>query len=255
MTRDNIKKGREFQSILPIMKELGYDALEARNLITDSEKPDFLFKYEGKIVGLEVTECHPEVTKGKRAKNLMAAMQRTREICSFIEKSQDAKGEVVNYRLGLNFALLFELQEAHLIMPEKIRIQEAVYDEMQKRISNGDYIVIGDNYQKLHKEWAKPYHYIRDIVIDKPLEKSIVTYSFPARGAITIEHEYVLKAVSDKETKIASYQEENPGIKDFWLCVNIPMGTNRTLYGFEVIKIETLYDRVYLTDHTCVRLK
>lgn len=30
---DNVKKEREFQSILPIMKELGYDAQEARNWI------------------------------------------------------------------------------------------------------------------------------------------------------------------------------------------------------------------------------
>lgn len=126
---------------------------------------------------------------------------------------------------------------------------------MQKRIDNGDYIVSGDDYQKLHKEWAKPYHYIRDIEIDEPLEKSIITYSYPARGAITIEHEFILEAIAEKDTKIASYQKENPDIKDFWLCVNISMGTYRTLYGFEGIEIETLYDRVYLTDHTCIRLK
>lgn len=122
-------------------------------------------------------------------------------------------------------------------------------------MDNGDYLVIGDDTQELHTEWAKQYHYIRDIVIDKPLEKSIVTYSYPARGAITIEHEFVLKAIAEKEEKIASYQKENPDIMDFWLCINIPMGTYRTLYGFEGITIESLYDRVYLTDHTCVRIK
>lgn len=251
----DFQKEKEFQSILPIMKELGHDAQEARNFITDSEKPDFLFKYEGKTIGLEVTECHPEVTKGKGATNLRAAMQRTREICKFIEESQDAKDELVNYRLGLNFALLFDLQKDDLRRPEKERIQKEVYVEMQKRIDNGDYIVIGDDYQKLHKEWAKPYHYIRDIVIDRPLEKSIVTYSYPARGAITIEHEVVLKAITEKEAKLVSYQEKHPDIKDFWLCINIPMGSNRTLYGFEGLTIETLFDRVYITDHTCVRLK
>lgn len=255
MTRDDIKKEREFQSILPIMKELGYDAQEARKLITNSEIPDFLFKYEGKTVGLEVTECHPENKMGKGAKNLRAAMQRTREICRFIEKSQDVKGEVVNYRLGLYFALLFDLQINDLKRPVKERIQEEVYVEMRKRIDNGDYIVSGDDYQKLHKEWAKPYHYIRDIEIDEPLEKSIVTYSYPARGAITIEHEYVLRAIEEKEAKIASYQKENPDIHEFWLCVNIPMGSNRTLVGFEGLAIDTLYDRVYLTDLTCIRLK
>lgn len=252
---DNPQKESEFQSILPIMKDLGYDEYEARSLLSPSFKPDFLFKYKNRTVGIEVTECHPEVTKGKGAKNLRAAMQRTKEICSFIEKAQDAKSEVVNYRLGLNIALLFDIQKVNLKRPEKERIQKEVYEEMQKRIENGDYIALGDDNQKLHAEWAKPYHYIRDIVIDKPLEKSIVTFSYPARGAIALEDEYVLKAISDKETKIASYQKENPDIKDFWLCVNIPLGSNRTLYGFEGLTIETLYDRVYLTDHTCVRLK
>ena len=255
MIKDNIKKEREFQSILPIMKELSYDEQEARNLISDSESPDFLFKYGEKTVGIEVIECHLEITRGKGAKNLRAAMQRTREICKFIEESQDTKGEVVNYRLGLNFALLFDLQKNNLKRPEKERIQKEVYKEMQKRIDNSDYIFFGDDYQKLHEEWAKPYHYIRDIVIDEPSEKSIVTYSFPARGAITIDHESVLKTIAKKEAKIASYQTENPNIKEFWLCVNIPMGSNRTIDGFEGQTIETLYDRVYLTDHTCVRIK
>lgn len=255
MTRADVKKEREFQSILPIMKKFGYDEQEARNLITDSESPDFLFKFGDKTVGIEVIECHPEVTKGKDAKNPMAAEKITREICKFIEESQDAKGEVVNYRIGFNFSLLFALQKGNLKRLEKERIQKEVYHEMQKRMDNGDYLVIGDDYQKLHKEWAKPYHYIRDIVIDKPLERSIVTYSYPARGAITIEHEFVLKAIAEKEAKIASYQKEHPDIKEFWLCVHIPMGTYRTLYGFEGITIKTLYDRVYLTDHTCVRIK
>ena len=235
------------------MKELGYDEQETRKLITDSESPDFLFKFGDKTVGIEVIECHPEISKGKGTKNPLAAETITREICKFIEESQDAKGEVVNYRIGFNFVLLFDLQKVKRL--EKERIQKEVYLEMQKRINNGDYIVIGDDTSELHTEWAKPYHYIRDIVIDKPLEKSIVTYSYPARGATTIEHEFVLKAIAEKEAKITSYQKENSGIKDFWLCVNIPMGTYRTLYGFEGITIETVYDRVYLTDHTCVRIK
>jgi hypothetical protein len=58
---DNLKKEKEFQGILPIMKELGYDEHEARNLITASEKPDFRFEYDSKMVGIEVIACHPEI--------------------------------------------------------------------------------------------------------------------------------------------------------------------------------------------------
>lgn len=189
---------------------LGYDARQTESVLIPVEEPDFLFKHEDLNVGIEVTECHPENTKGKGAKNLLAARQRTYEICKFIEESQDAIGDIVNYRLGFNLVLLFDLQKPKLKRPRKERIQNEVLAEMRKRIKNGDFIAIEDDHQKLHKEWAKDYHYIREIVIDKPLEKSIVTYSYPARGAITIEHEFVLKAIAEKEKKIASYQKENP---------------------------------------------
>lgn len=255
MNRNDIKKEREFQCILPIMKELGYDEQVARKLITDSEKPDFLFRCENKMVGIEVTECDPESQNKKGAQNLRVAMKRTTEICKFIEESEDARNNVVNYRLGFNFSLLFDLQRYDLRRPEKEKIQEKVYMEMRERISNSDYIDIEDDYQKLHKEWTKPYHYIRDIVIDKPLDNSIVSYSYPVRGAITIEQEAVIKAILGKEKKISSYQKEHPDIKEYWLCVNIPIGSNRTLYGFEMLPFGTTFDRVYLTEHTFVRLK
>lgn len=252
----NIKKEREFQGILPIMKGLGYDEQEARNLITGSESPDFLFEFGDKTVGIEVIECHPEVTTGKSAKNPLAAETITREICKYIEESQDAKGEVVNYRIGFNFALLFDLQKSNLKRPEKESIQEEVYAEMQKRIDNGDYIDIGDDTQEFLTEWAKPYHYIRDIVIDKPLEKSIVTYSYPARGASSIEHEIVLSAIAQKEVKLSSYRNNHPQTNEFWLCLNIPMGVDRTLDGLQELKVESLYDRVYMTStHECIRIK
>ena len=89
------------------MRELGYDAQKARSFIADSESPDSLFKYGDKTVGINI-ECHPEIARGKGAKNPLAAETITREICKFIEEPQDAKGEVVNYRIGFNFVLLSE---------------------------------------------------------------------------------------------------------------------------------------------------
>jgi hypothetical protein len=66
MTRADVKKEREFQSILPIMKELGYDEQEARNLITGSESPDFLFEYGDKTVGIKY-RVSSRNRKGKRS--------------------------------------------------------------------------------------------------------------------------------------------------------------------------------------------
>ena len=256
MTDNDFKKYKELQNILPLMKVLGYDALQAESVLISVEEPDFLFKHEDLNIGIEVTECHPENTKGKGAKNLLAARQRTYEICKFIEESQDAIGDIVNYRLGFNLLLLFDLQKPKLKRPEKERIQNEVLAEMHKRIKNGDYIAIEDDHQKLHKEWAKDYHYIRDIVIDEPLEKSIVTYSYPARGASSIEHEIVLGAIAQKGVKLSSYRNNHPQTKEFWLCLNIPMGVDRTLDGLQELKVESLYDRIYMTStHECIRIK
>ena len=149
MNNNDFKKYKEFQAVLPLMKKLGYDACQAESVLIPAEEPDFLFKHEDLNIGIEVTECHPENTKGRGAKNLLVARHRTYEICKFIEKSQDALGEIVNYRLGFNFVLLFDLQKPKLKRPEKERIQNEVYAEMRKRIKNGDYIAIEDDHQKL----------------------------------------------------------------------------------------------------------
>lgn len=256
MNNNDFKKYKEFQAVLPLMKKLGYDACQAESVLIPAEEPDFLFKHEDLNIGIEVTECHPENTKGRGAKNLLVARQRTYEICKFIEKSQDALGEIVNYRLGFNFVLLFDLQKPKLKRPEKERIQNEVYAEMRKRIKNGDYIAIEDDHQKLQIEWRKNYHYIRDIVVDKPLEKSIVTYSYPARSASSIEHDIVLDAIAQKETRLSSYRNNYPQTNKFWLCLNIPMGVDRTLDGIQDLTAESQYDRIYLTStRDCIRIK
>lgn len=256
MENIDFQKHKELQSVLPLMKVLGYDARQAESALIPVEEPDFLFKHEDLDVGIEVTECHPENTKGKGAKNLLAARQRTFEICKFIEQSQDALGEIVNYRLGFNLVLLFDLQKPKLKRPEKERIQNEVLAEMRKRIKNGDYIAIEDDYQKLQIEWRKNYHYIRDIVVDEPLEKSIVTYSYPARSASSIEHNIVLDAIAQKETRLSSYRNNYPKTNEFWLCLTIPMGVNHTLDGLQELKVESQYDRVYMTStHECIRIR
>ena len=256
MTQHDFQKHKELQAVLPLMKELGYDTCQSEKILVPSEKPDFLFKHEDLNVGLEVTECHPENTKGKGSKNLLVARQRSLEICKFIEESQDGLGEIVNYWLGFNLALLFELQKPKLKRPEIERIQNEVLEEMRIRIKNGDYIAIEEDHQKLHKEWAKGYHYIRDIVIDEPMEKSIVTCSYPSRGAISIEHDIILNSIVQKESKLFSYRNNCPSINEFWLCVNIPMGTYRTLEGLEELKVVSSYDRIYMTStHECIRIK
>lgn len=256
MTDNNYKKQKELQSILPLMKVLGYDAYQAEKVLTKSERPDFILKNKDMFVGIEVTECHPEITKGKNGKNKRAANQRTREICKFIEVAQDTINEVVNYRIGFNFILLFDLQKPKLKKSEKEIIQNKVLSELQRRVKNGDYVKFGDNSHQLDEEWAKEYHYIRDIVIDDPLEKSIVTYSYPARGLFPIEKDIVINTIANKESKLESYRKEHPEIKEFWLCVNIPMEAGRTIDGIQEIEIESQYDQVYLTSYLkCIRIK
>lgn len=256
MTNNEFKKYKEFQAILPIMKELGYDASQSEKMLIPSEEPDFLFKHENMSIGIEVTECHPENTKGKGAKNILAARQRCYEICKFIEETQDALGEIVNYRLGFNHVLLFELQKPKLKRPEIERIQNEILTEMRTRIKNGDYIAIEDDHQKLQKEWRKSYYYIRDIVVDEPLEKSIVTYSDPVRNASSIKHDIILNAIAQKESKLYSYRRNFPTNNEFWLCLNVPIGTGCTLDGLQGLEVGSQYDRIYLTSNfKTIRIK
>lgn len=84
MKNNDFKKYKELQNILPLMKVLGYDALQAESVLIPVEEPDFLFKHEDLNIGIEVTECHPENTKGKGAKNLLAALSVISILCTII---------------------------------------------------------------------------------------------------------------------------------------------------------------------------
>lgn len=257
MENISFQKQREFQSVLAVLKELGYDANQAENVLLKSESPDFLLNFKGKEVGIEVTECHPEITKGKNAKNKRAAVQRTCEICKFIAERQDSFGQVFNYRIGFNLVLLFELQKPNLKKFEIEFIRNKIIEELHARVKNGDYLKSDDDLQRLHGEWAKKeYYYTRDLEIDDPLEKSIVSFSYPARSVFPIEYDVVIDAISKKEDKIGLYRKNNPNIKEFWLCVSIPRGVGRTTEGIQKLKIETQYDRVYLISNLeCVKIK
>ena len=257
MENISFQKQREFQSVLAVLKELGYDANQAENVLLKSESPDFLLNFKGKEVGIEVTECHPEITKGKNAKNKRAAVQRTCEICKFIAERQDSFGQVFNYRIGFNLVLLFELQKPNLKKFEIEFIRNKIIEELHARVKNGDYLKSDDDLQRLHGEWAKKeYYYTRDLEIDDPLEKSIVSFSYPARPVFPIEYDVVIEALSKKEDKIGLYRKNNPYIKEFWLCVSIPRGVGRTTEGIQKLKIETQFDRVYLISNLeCVKIK
>lgn len=257
MKNISFQKQREFQSVLAVLKELGYDANQAEKALLKSESPDFLLNLKGKEVGIEVTECHPEITKGKNAKNKRAAVQRTCEICKSISERQDSIGQVVNYRIGFNLVLLFELQKPNLKNSEKEFITDKIIEELHARVKNGDYLKSDDDLQRLHGEWAKKeYYYTRDLEIDDPLEKSIVSFSYPARPLFPIEYDVVIEAISKKEDKIGLYRKKNPYIKEFWLCVSIPRGVGRTTEGIQKLKIETQFDRVYLISNLeCVKIK
>lgn len=257
MTKCNLKKQRELECVLVLMKKIGCDTRQKENILIPSESPDFLMKSRNGIVGIEVTECHPEITKGKNAKNKRAAKQRTCEICKFVAERQDSMGHVVNYRIGFNLVLLFELQKPNFKKSEIEFIRDKIIEELHARVKNGDYLKSDDDLQKLHGEWAKKeYYYTRDLEIDDPLEKSIVSFSYPARPVFPIEYDVVIDAISKKEDKIGLYRKNNPNIKEFWLCVSIPRGVGRTTEGIQKLKIETQYDRVYLISNLeCVKIK
>lgn len=239
------QKLKEFESILPLMEELGYDQDKAKKDVLCSEQPDFIFK--SKNIGIEVTVCHPDITKGENAKNIRAAMQRTTELCNFLEKSLNNLGEVVNCNIRFNFGLLFELQHPKLPKCKKNLIQCEVLLELLKRIYGENGNMTDDICQEFDKKQVKKCHYISDIELNTPSKQSSISYSYPARSAAPIEPESVLKAISCKEDKLCCYRESNPKIKEFWLCVNIPMGVDRTIDGLENLKIESQYDRIYIT--------
>lgn len=238
----------EYFEIKPILDRLGVELMQ--NGISD--KPDFRFTYEGKIIGLETTRCYPPdalIHKNNKEQNKYELGEKGVDaIINKYKKYKTERGEWVSLLVRFENGLYYTLRDTSLTKKDIERIGNEVIEEIENHIE--DYhncITIDKKTTELHK---KRYKYVSDILWDEPQEgKVILGWGGHAMPAMTIELDSLRNAISGKESKLAEYKqlEKNKDIDEYWLCVNLPCSSNRFHFDLEPFEILSGYSRIYVT--------
>ena len=139
------------------------------------------------------------------------------------------------------------------------RIKSEVIEEIEKRLNQGHYYTQATSGKYETELYHMNYKYTRAIYWDEPQEGMVILgYSGEAIPAKTIEIGPLKRAISDKEKKLAEYKqlEKNKNIDEYWLCVNLPISSQRFFYDLEPFDIQSEYSRIYLSQFTsALRIK
>ena len=121
---DMIKKQKEYYQAYPIFNKLGLDGKD----VLSSEKPDFIFQWQNKTIGLEVVECHPSTILGKEKESLAMADGRLDMICREYEAKLLQEG-MSHVRVTLVFTdrCKDELQKRKV---DLIKIRNDIFEEI-----------------------------------------------------------------------------------------------------------------------------
>ena len=239
------KHRTEYFEIKPILTSLGIELM--KNDVSD--KPDFCFCYEGKIIGLETTRCYPLDAKKHQNKYEIG----DKGVKSILEKYKKIKTECcewVSLHISFRNGLYYTLRDISIKRQDVERIMNEVIEEIETRLKRGHYSTQTTSGKCKTELYHINYKYTRTILVDEPQEgKVILGHGGEAIPERTIEIESLEKAISDKENKLTEYKqmEQNRNIDEYWLCVNLPVSSQRFFYGLEPFEIQSGYSRIYVT--------
>lgn len=244
----------EYFEVKPILDSLSIDLMQEGI----SDKPDFRFTYEGKIIGLETTRCYPPdalIHKNNKEQNKYEIGDKGVDaIIKRYEKYKTERGEWISLYIGFYDGLYYTLRDASLTKKDIEIIGNEVIEEIENRIEDYHYCKTFD--KKTTELRNTHYKYVSDILWDEPQEgKVLLGYGGHAMPVRTIELEPLRNAISNKESKLAEYKqlEQNKDIDEYWLCVTLPPSSRRFFYDIEPFKIKTGYSRIYLTQFVSAR--
>lgn len=250
----SIRHRKEYFEVKPILDSLGVELMQD-NI---SDKPDFRFTYEGKIVGLETTRCYPPdalIHKNNKEQNKYEIGDKGVDaIIKRYKKHKTEREEWVSLFVGFYDGLYYALRDTSLTKEDIEKIGNEVIEEIENRIKDYHYCNTAD--KETTELRNKHYKYVSDILWDEPQKgKVILGYGGHAMPVRTIELEPLRMAISNKERKLAEYKqlEQNKEIDEYWLCVNLPHSSRRFFYDIESFEIKTGYSRIYLTQFVSAR--
>lgn len=180
--------------------------------IMESESPDFIFKYEGKLIGAEVVEYHrnPKETEARKAYQ------------KAIDKYKGKAGKLTSV----------------IVFDENIRAFNRKKSEEQL-LDEIDNLIIDQFYNAQHLESADEW----DLDSESELPVSVCSIGVCQH----VKTEILEQTIRNKERKLITYKNLHNDIDEFWLIVYVNMYEYDYFDNMEKLMISTSYNRIYLT--------
>jgi hypothetical protein len=180
--------------------------------IMESESPDFIFNYEGKLIGAEVVEYHrnPKETEARKA------YQKS------IDNYKGKKGKLTSVIVFDENVATFNRKQSEKQLSEEIDnlLKDESYDA--QLVQSAD-------------EW--------DFDSDSELPISVCRIGI----CHDVNPDILEQTIRNKEKKLIAYKEMHNDIGEFWLIVYVNMHEYDYFEKMEPPVIRTSYNRIYLT--------
>ena len=208
MTHKNSQKYDERFALYILTDEL----MIPRESIVESESPDFIFKYEGKLIGAEVVEYHrnPKETEARKAYQ------------KAIDNYKGNKGKLTSVTVFAENVATFNRKKS----------EEQLLDEIDILLKDQSY---DSQFLQSADEWE----------LDSESELPI---SVCCIGVCQhVKSDILEQTIRNKEKKLITYEELNKEIDEFWLIVYVDIYEYDYFENMKRPVISTSYDRIYLT--------
>jgi len=208
MKHKEIQKNKERVALNILTDKL----LISRQNITESESPDFIFKYEGKIIGAEVVEYH----RSKKVTEARKAFQKA------LDNYKGKEGKLTSLTIFAENIFSFN----------KKKMEQQLFNEINGLMADNSY---DSEIIQSADEWE----------VDSESELPVSTFSIGV--CQHVDKDILQEIIRSKEEKLSSYKSLHKEIDDFWLIVFIDWYEYDYFKKMEKPQIRTLYNRIYLT--------
>lgn len=200
--------------------------------VTDSDPPDFIVKYEGRKIGLEVVGCHSlEIeSNGKLSRAKTDAY--LHDLYKEYERDMKARGD-------LPCVISVSFDESIYQIRNLKKIRNEIIDEIN---SHRAYLKGG--------EW-KDCKYVRSVDERKFSDDYTEVQRWETFWAVPAKPENILKCIEKKEKKLPQYYKstKDENIDEFWLVINFVYDLASDISNVVVPNIQTGFERVYLVKY------
>lgn len=204
--------------------------------VTDSDPPDFIVKYDGRKIGLEVVGCHSLEIESNGRLNRQKTDDFLHDLLKEYEKDIRDQGES-NCVISVSF-------DERIYQVRKLKkVKDEIIDEIKGR----------REYLK-GREW-NDCKYVHSVDEYKLTVDYLEVNRWEAFWAIPANPENILKCIEQKERLLPQYYERNKdrGIDEFWLVIDFVYDDPSDISNVVVPNIQTGFERVYLVKYGDIR--